>query len=78
MTPTQRLHTTRALLDQPSVTPVPGQTAIPLTEQATWARTVACCPHCQVTPGTPCHTNGTAIPNRVHARRLLEAKEMTT
>ncbi|MGW0033631.1 hypothetical protein ACWDXD_27940 [Streptomyces sp. NPDC003314] len=30
MTAARRLATTRALLDQPVVTPVPGQTAIPL------------------------------------------------
>lgn len=29
MTAARRLHTTRALLDQPTVTPIPGQTAIP-------------------------------------------------
>lgn len=40
------------------------------------AQAVACCPHCQVPPGTPCHTDGVAI-DTVHARRLLEAKEMT-
>ncbi|WP_426404244.1 hypothetical protein ACN9M0_24905 [Streptomyces sp. R-07] len=30
MTPAGRLAATRALLDQPTPTPVPGQTAIPL------------------------------------------------
>lgn len=41
---------------------------------ADWARTTACCPHCQVTPGTPCHDDG--IPRTsVHARRYQEAEE---
>lgn len=41
---------------------------------ALWARTVACCPACQVTPGTPCHDNGRPLPD-VHPRRIQEAKE---
>lgn len=46
-----------------------------LAELRIWARAVACCPTCQVTPGTPCHRNG--IPLRrgaVHARRYQEAE----
>jgi hypothetical protein len=39
-----------------------------------WARTVACCPECQVLQGTPCHVNGQALPD-VHPRRIQEAKE---
>ena len=39
-----------------------------------WARTVACCPHCQVEPGTPCHNNGRPLAD-VHPRRIQEAKE---
>ena len=46
-----------------------------LLELRTWARTVACCPTCQVTPGTPCHRNGIALPEgAVHARRYEEAE----
>lgn len=42
--------------------------------EADWARTVACCPACQVEPGIDCHDNG--IPRReVHARRYQEAEE---
>ncbi|MEU6527845.1 hypothetical protein ABZ869_01470 [Streptomyces sp. NPDC046928] len=41
---------------------------------ALWARITACCPECQVDPGTPCHTNGLALPD-VHPRRIQEAKE---
>lgn len=37
-----------------------------------WARTVACCPECQVQPGIPCHTDGTAL-DHVHDRRIQEA-----
>lgn len=40
-----------------------------------WARTVACCPTCQVTPGTPCHRAGVPLPfGVVHARRYQEAE----
>jgi hypothetical protein len=39
-----------------------------------WALTVACCPDCQVTPGTPCHDDGTPL-TEVHDRRIQEAKE---
>lgn len=39
-----------------------------------WARTTACCPDCQVTPGTPCHDNGHHRTD-VHDRRIQEAKE---
>lgn len=40
-----------------------------------WARTVACCPTCQVTPGTPCHRSGIALPfGVVHAARYGEAE----
>jgi hypothetical protein len=38
-----------------------------------WARTVACCPTCQVTPGAPCHRDGIALPgDAVHAARHAE------
>ena len=41
---------------------------------ALWAITSACCPECQVEPGTPCHDDG--APRRdVHARRIQEARE---
>ncbi|MFC9949222.1 hypothetical protein ACFVIN_01415 [Streptomyces prasinus] len=39
-----------------------------------WARTIACCPACQVEPGTPCHNNGRALAD-VHPRRIEEAKD---
>jgi hypothetical protein len=39
-----------------------------------WALAIACCPDCQVTPGTPCHDDGTPIAE-VHDRRIQEAKE---
>lgn len=46
-----------------------------LRELRAWARTVACCPTCQVTPGTPCHRNGIPLPaGAVHARRYQEAE----
>lgn len=40
-----------------------------------WALTVAPCPapECQVLPGTPCHKDGTPLP-QVHARRIQEAQ----
>lgn len=38
-----------------------------------WAQTVACCPQCEVLPGTPCHKGGIALP-AVHDRRIQEAK----
>jgi hypothetical protein len=38
-----------------------------------WAITTACCPECQVTPGTPCHDNGKARAE-AHDRRIQEAK----
>lgn len=37
-----------------------------------WAMTIACCPECQVTPGIPCHSDGTPRPD-AHARRIQEA-----
>lgn len=38
------------------------------------ARTVACCPTCQVEPTVPCHTNGRELAsNSVHAARYTEA-----
>ena len=40
-----------------------------------WAEATACCPACQVTPGTPCHEEGRAR-NTVHARRYQEAEEV--
>lgn len=43
--------------------------------RSAWAEQTACCPHCQVAPGTPCHTDGVPLPDRVHARRHLEAEE---
>lgn len=39
-----------------------------------WAKTVACCPECQVQPGIPCHDDGQARV-AVHDRRIQEAKE---
>jgi len=46
-----------------------------LRELRTWARTVACCPTCQVTPGIPCHLNGQPLAGgAVHARRYQEAE----
>lgn len=39
-----------------------------------WAVTVACCPECQVTPGTPCHDNGKRRTD-AHPRRIQEATE---
>lgn len=39
-----------------------------------WAVTVACCPVCQVQPGTPCHDDGKELAD-VHPRRIQEAKE---
>jgi hypothetical protein len=48
-----------------------------LHELRAWARTVACCPTCQVTPGTPCHRNGQPLTGgAVHARRYQEAEEV--
>ena len=44
--------------------------------QAAWAEATACCPHCQVEPGAPCHTDGIPLNDHVHARRYLEAQEM--
>lgn len=45
---------------------------------AAWARTVACCPTCQVEPGIPCHTDGRALDDgRVHAERYTEADRST-
>jgi hypothetical protein len=41
---------------------------------ARWARAVASCPECAVTPGTPCHDNGQPRDD-VHDRRIQEAKE---
>lgn len=42
-----------------------------------WARTTACCPECQVEPGTDCRTpDGFPLADRtVHARRYQEAQE---
>lgn len=39
-----------------------------------WAELIACCPECQVTPGTPCHDDGTPR-SEVHDRRIQDAKE---
>lgn len=42
------------------------------------ARAVACCPTCQVEPGTECHLDGRPLPQGdVHPARLAEA-EVTT
>lgn len=41
-----------------------------------WATTVACCPDCSVTPGTPCHEDGRPLAY-AHDRRIQEAKETT-
>ncbi|QCX81190.1 hypothetical protein C9F11_38035 [Streptomyces sp. YIM 121038] len=38
-----------------------------------WARTVACCPECQVEPTVSCHDDGWAR-TTVHARRQQEAE----
>ncbi|WP_438818622.1 zinc finger domain-containing protein [Streptomyces venezuelae] len=43
--------------------------------RSAWAETTAVCPHCQVAPGTPCHTEGIPLPDQVHARRYLVAEE---
>ncbi|MET9304965.1 hypothetical protein ABZX68_06450 [Streptomyces cellulosae] len=45
----------------------------PTARLAAWAVSVACCPECQVTPGTPCHDDGTAR-TTVHTRRIQEAQ----
>lgn len=42
---------------------------------AAWARTVACCPTCQVEPTTRCHTNGIPLNDTVHNCRYQEAEE---
>ncbi|MFG3510215.1 hypothetical protein ACGF5F_32485 [Streptomyces sp. NPDC047821] len=39
-----------------------------------WARTVACCPHCQVEPTIACHDNGRPRLT-VHTRRYQEAED---
>lgn len=39
-----------------------------------WTIAVACCPDCQVQPGTPCHDDGKELAD-VHPRRTQEAKE---
>lgn len=40
-----------------------------------WARTVACCPECQVEPTVPCRQGGRALENNaVHNRRYQEAE----
>jgi hypothetical protein len=38
-----------------------------------WAKTVACCPACQVQPGISCHDDGQALAD-VHPARIQEAK----
>lgn len=46
-----------------------------LHELRAWARTVACCPTCQVTPTVPCHFAGRPLPDgRIHNRRYQEAE----
>jgi hypothetical protein len=42
---------------------------------AKWALSVACCPECQVEPGTLCHHDGTPLAD-VHDRRIQEANEV--
>lgn len=45
-----------------------------LRELRAWARTVACCPTCQVEPTVPCHLDGRALADgSVHAARYAEA-----
>ncbi len=46
---------------------------------AHWALTIACCPECQVAPGTECRTaDGHPMPFRVvHHRRYQEAEATT-
>lgn len=42
---------------------------------AAWVRSIAVCPACQVTPGTPCHTGGVPLHDgAVHAARYDEAE----
>lgn len=44
---------------------------------AKWAQTTACCPQCEVAPGTRCHNDGIPLPHgTVHARRYQEAEEV--
>jgi hypothetical protein len=65
---------------QPCVIPVGGKRPKTLHQQrmAAWARTVACCPTCQVEPTIPCHTDGWALDDgRVHAERYTEADRST-
>jgi len=61
------------LLGRPLTAPHPKRAA-------QWARKTACCPECQVTPGTDCRTaDGHAMPLRiVHARRYQEAEATAT
>ncbi|MFJ9037923.1 hypothetical protein ACIRF8_15185 [Streptomyces sp. NPDC102406] len=43
--------------------------------RAAWARAVACCPSCQVLPGTPCRQGSSPLAHgAVHARRYQEAE----
>ncbi|MBV9023348.1 MAG: hypothetical protein JO362_06045 [Streptomycetaceae bacterium] len=40
-----------------------------------WVVSIACCPACQVAPGTPCHSAGRPLyGGAVHAERTTEAK----
>jgi hypothetical protein len=42
-----------------------------------WARAIACCPACQVTPTVPCHRDGRELAGgSVHAQRYTEAEAM--
>lgn len=42
---------------------------------AAWARTVACCPGCQVEPTVACHTGGQPLHDgAVHHQRYTEAE----
>jgi hypothetical protein len=64
---------------KPCVVPSSGRRMNQLHPKRTsaWARTVAVCPQCQVTPGVPCHRDGRELPDgAVHDRREKEAEEV--
>ncbi|MEU5900630.1 zinc finger domain-containing protein [Streptomyces venezuelae] len=66
--PDQKCH----LRTRDKALPKPHQQRI-----AAWAQLVACCPECDVAPGTPCRLDGFALPaDTVHARRYQEAEEV--
>ncbi|MBA2951630.1 zinc finger domain-containing protein [Streptomyces himalayensis] len=63
-------------LDRRPCTTVSGRHLLPQPHPgriSAWARATACCPQCQVEPGTPCHDEGRAR-TTVHARRYQEAE----